>query len=31
MPSYIETVGGKHDYPAGLKLMHKRAQEMYGI
>jgi indolepyruvate decarboxylase len=30
-PSYIEIVGGKHDYPAGLKLMHKRAQEMYGI
>jgi indolepyruvate decarboxylase len=29
--SYIEIVGGKHDYPAALKLVHKRAREMYGI
>jgi indolepyruvate decarboxylase len=29
--SYIEIVGGKHDYPAGLKLVHTRSSEMYGI
>jgi indolepyruvate decarboxylase len=29
--SYIEIVGQKHDYPAGLKLMGSRAYEMYGI
>ncbi|HBG95562.1 MAG TPA: thiamine pyrophosphate-binding protein, partial [Chromatiaceae bacterium] len=28
--SYIEIVGQKHDYPAGLKLMGSRAYEMYG-
>ena len=29
--SYIEIVAGKHDYPAGLKLLHTRMPEMYGI
>jgi indolepyruvate decarboxylase len=29
--SYIEMVGSKHDYPAGLKLMGSRQYEMYGI
>jgi indolepyruvate decarboxylase len=29
--SYIEIVGGKHDYPEGLKLVHSRSAEMYGI
>ena len=29
--SYIEIVGGKYDYPAGLKLVGKRGYEMYGI
>jgi hypothetical protein len=29
--SYIEIVGRKHDYPAGLKLMGSRGYEMYGI
>lgn len=29
--SYIELVGGKHDYPAGLKLVGSRSYEMYGI
>jgi indolepyruvate decarboxylase len=29
--SYIELVGGKHDYPAGLKLVGSRGYEMYGI
>jgi hypothetical protein len=29
--SYIEIVGQKHDYPAGLKLMGSRQYEMYGI
>jgi indolepyruvate decarboxylase len=29
--SYIEMVGGKHDYPAGLKLVGSRGYEMYGI
>ena len=29
--SYIEIVGQKHDYPAGLKLMGSRSYEMYGI
>jgi len=29
--SYIEMVGGKHDYPAGLKLMGSRQYEFYGI
>jgi indolepyruvate decarboxylase len=29
--SYIEIVGGKHDYPAGVKLFHTRMAELYGI
>jgi indolepyruvate decarboxylase len=29
--SYIEIVGQKHDYPAGLKLVGSRGYEMYGI
>ena len=29
--SYIEVVGGKHDYPEGLKIVHSRSAEMYGI
>ena len=29
--SYIEMVGSKHDYPAGLKLVGSRGYEMYGI
>jgi len=29
--SYIEMVGSKHDYPAGLKLVGSRSYEMYGI
>jgi len=29
--TYIEIVGQKHDYPAGLKLMGSRGYEMYGI
>ena len=29
--SYIEIVGEKHDYPAGLKLMGSRHYEFYGI
>jgi indolepyruvate decarboxylase len=29
--SYIEVVGGKHDYPEGLKIVHSRSGEMYGI
>ena len=29
--SYIEIVGGKHDYPAGLRLIGSRSYEMYGI
>ena len=29
--SYIEIVGQKHDYPAGLKLMGSRLSELYGI
>ncbi|MCH9735087.1 MAG: alpha-keto acid decarboxylase family protein [Actinomycetia bacterium] len=29
--SYIEIVGGKHDYPEGLKLVGSRSSEMYGI
>jgi indolepyruvate decarboxylase len=29
--SYIEIIGGKHDYPAGLKLVGGRGYEMYGI
>ena len=29
--AYIEIVGQKHDYPAGLKLVGKRGYEMYGI
>jgi len=29
--SYIEIVAGKHDYPAGLKLIASRNAEMYGI
>jgi indolepyruvate decarboxylase len=28
---YIEIVGGKHDYPAGLKLVGSMGYEMYGI
>jgi len=29
--AYIEIVGQKHDYPAGLKLVGSRGYEMYGI
>lgn len=29
--SYIEIVGGKHDYPAGIQLFHTRMAELYGI
>jgi len=29
--AYIEIVAGKHDYPAGIKLMHTRLAELYGI
>ena len=29
--SYIEIVGSKYDYPAGLKLVGTRGYEMYGI
>jgi len=29
--SYIEIIGQKHDYPAGLKLVGSRGYEMYGI
>ena len=29
--SYIEIVGGKHDYPEGLKIVGSRGSEMYGI
>ncbi len=29
--SYIEMVGQKHDYPAGLKLVGSRQYEFYGI
>jgi indolepyruvate decarboxylase len=29
--SYIEIVGGKHDYPAGVQLFHTRMAELYGI
>jgi indolepyruvate decarboxylase len=29
--SYIEMVGQKHDYPAGLKLVGGRRYEMYGV
>ena len=29
--AYIEIVGQKHDYPAGLKLMGSRTSELYGI
>jgi hypothetical protein len=29
--SYIEIVGRKHDYPAGVQLLHKRMAELYGI
>ena len=29
--SYIEIIGQKHDYPAGLKLVASRDYEMYGI
>jgi indolepyruvate decarboxylase len=29
--SYIEIVGGKHDYPAGVKLFGTRLAELYGI
>ncbi len=29
--SYIEIVGGKHDYPAGVQLFHTRTAELYGI
>ena len=29
--SYIEIIGQKHDYPAGLKLIGSRGYEMYGI
>lgn len=28
---YIEIVCGKHDYPAGAKLLHARIKELYGI
>jgi thiamine pyrophosphate-dependent enzyme len=28
---YIEIVYGKHDYPAGAKLLHSRIKELYGI
>ena len=29
--SYIEIVGGKHDYPAGVQLFGSRIAELYGI
>jgi len=29
--SYIEIVGGKHDYPAGVQLFGTRTAELYGI
>ncbi len=29
--SYIEIVGGKHDYPKGLEFARSRRYEMYGI
>jgi indolepyruvate decarboxylase len=29
--AYLEIVGQKHDYPAGLKLVGSRSYEMYGI
>jgi len=29
--AYIEMIAGKHDYPAGLKLVGSRNAEMYGI